>query len=219
MPITEELYALGNAARRLNDGSEQLNGLIARIDVLLAKLGIGMDYVHPRPLAENVSYDRDGKRVIELAYVGYCRIGKQFGLAIKTVKVLESKAALAGGVPGEFVPLLQAPRRLRYAAVDVLPELVAGLSTQVEEVAGAMERRCATAEALARRLEELAGAPPSGEVQRAAQAASSHGRPTVEMQQVAMAPTIAPAPTTSGRPTVPYLDGEPPPPSGRGRAR
>ena len=183
MPITQELHALGQAARRLNDGSEQLNALIARIDALHGRLMIGMDYVHPRPLAESVTYDRDGKRAIEMAYLAYCRIGKVYALAIKTVKVHESKRALATESPGEFVPVLQAPRRLRYAAIDVLPELVAGLSAQVEEVAEAMARRCAVAESLARRLEEMAG--PSADpqvqmqVQQQVQQATSHARPTM----------------------------------------
>jgi hypothetical protein len=183
MPITQELHALGQAARRLNDGSEQLNALIARIDALLARLMIGMDYVHPRPLAESVSYDRDGKRAIEMAYLAYCRIGKVYALAIKTVKVHESKRAMATESPGEFIPVLQAPRRLRYAAVDVLPELVAGLSAQVEEVAEAMARRCAVAESLARRLEEMAGPSADPQVQMQAQMqaqqATSHARPTM----------------------------------------
>lgn len=183
MPITQELHALGQAARRLNDGSEQLNALIARIDALLGRLMIGMDYVHPRPLAESVTYDRDGKRAIEMAYLAYSRIGKVYALAIKTVKVHESKRALATESAGEFVPVLQAPRRLRYAAIDVLPELVAGLSAQVEEVAEAMARRCAVAESLARRLEEMAG--PSADpqvqmqVQQQVQQATSHARPTM----------------------------------------
>lgn len=179
MPITEQLHVLGQAAKRLNDGSEQLNALIARIDALLGRLMIGMDYLHPRPLSESVTYDRDGKRVIEMAYLSYSRIGKAYALAIKTVKVHESKRALANEASGDFMPLLQAPRRLRYAAVDVLPELVAGLSTQVEEVAAAMSRRCAVAESLARRLEEMAGPAPAPEVQHQAQQATSHARPTM----------------------------------------
>lgn len=176
MAINDELYALGNAARRLNDGSEQLNRSIARIDELLGRLMIGIDFFHPRPLAELVTYDREGKRVIELSYLGYCRVQKSYQLAVKTVKVLESKLALATESPGEFVPLLQAPRRLRYAAVDFMPELVTGLSHQVADVAGAMERRCAVADGLARQLEQMVPdsiAPPS-----APAAAGSEGRPT-----------------------------------------
>ena len=198
MPITQELHALGQAAKRLNDGSEELNALIARIDALLGRLMIGMDYLHPRPLSESVSYDRDGKRIIEMAYVAYCRVAKGYTLAIKTVKVHESKRALANETPGDFMPLLQAPRRLRYAAVDVLPELVAGLSAQVEEVAEAMVRRCAVASSLARRLEEMAGPAPPVEVQRTAETATSHARPTRPYLSEGDAPMT---PATARRPT------------------
>lgn len=159
MTINDELQALGHAARRLNDGSEQLNRLIAKIDELLGRLMIGIDFFHPRPLSEHVSYDREGKRVIELSYLGYCRVQKSYQLAVKSVKVMEGKLAMATEAPGEFVPLLQAPRRLRYCAVDLMPELVTGLSQSVAEVAGAMERRCATAEALARQLEQMVPPP------------------------------------------------------------
>jgi hypothetical protein len=190
MTINDELHALGNAARRLNDGSEQLNRLIARIDELLGRLMIGIDFFHPRPLSEHVSYDREGKRVIELSYLGYCRVQKSYQLAVKTVKVMESKLAMATESPGEFVPLLQAPRRLRYCAVDVMPELVTGLSHQVEEVAGAMERRCATAQALAHELEQMV--PP----------------PETVPYTTKTAPPVAPS---EGRPTRPYmLEGDAP---------
>jgi hypothetical protein len=156
MAITDELQRLGNSAQRLNVGSDQLNRLIERIDELLSQLMIGLDYVYPRPIDEMTSADHNGKRVIELSYVGYLRTSKNYHLAIKTVKVLESKLAVATQNPGEIIPLLAAPRRLRYAAVDVLPEVVSGLAAQVDEMVGSLERRCRTAETLVRNLEQIA---------------------------------------------------------------
>ena len=180
MAITEELYRLGASARLLNDGSEQLNRNIAAIDQLLGRLMIGLDYVHRRPLAETVTVDRDGKRVIELAYLAYLKVDRGYHLAIKTVKVMESKRALANETPGAILPLLSAPRRLRYAAVDLLPELVAGLAGQVEEMLSAMHRRCETASALVRHLEQIAEGPaPAQEVDAAASSATSHRRQTM----------------------------------------
>ncbi|MCA9705686.1 MAG: hypothetical protein KDK70_07555 [Myxococcales bacterium] len=155
MAITEELVRLGNSARRLNRGSDQLNHLIERIDELLSELNVGLDYIHPRPIDESTSVDHNGKRVIELSYVGYLRTQRNYHLAIKTVKVLESKLSLATQTPGDVVALLAAPRRLRYAAVDVLPEVVSGLAAQVDEMVGSLERRCATAESLVRNLEQI----------------------------------------------------------------
>lgn len=155
MAITEELVHLGNSARRLNRGSDQLNHLIERIDELLSELNVGLDYVFPRPIDESTTADHNGKRVIELSYVGYMRTQRNYHLAIKTVKVLESKLSLATQTPGDVVALLAAPRRLRYAAVDVLPEVVSGLAAQVDEMVGSLERRCRTAESLMRNLEQV----------------------------------------------------------------
>ena len=119
MAITDELQRLGNSAQRLNAGSDQLNRMIERIDELLSQLMIGLDYVYPRPIDEATSADHNGKRVIELSYVGYLRTSRNYHLAIKTVKVLESKLAVATQNPGEIIPLLAAPRRLR-AGLDGL---------------------------------------------------------------------------------------------------
>ncbi len=159
MPITDKLFRLGSAARQLNDGSDQLNRLVSEIDQVLGRLMIGLDYVHPRPLHELVAIDGDGKRVTELAFVGYLKVQGGYHLAIKTVKVLEAKSQAATEQPGALAPLLSAPRRLRHAAVDLLPEVVSGLAAQVDEVVGSMERRCATAKAL---LDHLHGVEDSG---------------------------------------------------------
>ena len=179
MPITEELYRLGNSARRLNDGSDELNKMIAAIDDLLSRLMIGLDYVHPRPLTETTTYDQTGKRSIEIAYVGYLKVKGSYHLAIKSVKVLESKTAYATESPGVVCDLLQAPRRLRYTAVDLLPEVVTGLAEQVEDMLGAMERRCQIASHLLRNLEHIAGQANDAEVEKAAQSATSHRRQTL----------------------------------------
>ena len=85
--MNERLNQLGQAARRLNEGSDQLNTLIASIDKALGRLMIGMDYVHPRPLQEAMALSRDGKRVIELSFLGYLRIQGEYHLVIKTVKI------------------------------------------------------------------------------------------------------------------------------------
>lgn len=180
MPITQELYRLGNSARRLNDSSDQLNRSLAAIDGLLGRLMIGLDYVHPRPLAEHVTFDHAGKRVIELCYVGYFRVKGDYHLAIKTVKVLESKLQMATQTPGEIKALLEAPRQLRYRAVDLLPEVVAGLAEQVDDMLANMDRRRQIAEGLVAHLEQIAGGPlPEADVAQAAQSATSHRRPTV----------------------------------------
>jgi hypothetical protein len=152
MAITERLVALGQGAKRLNDGSDRLNRLISEIDKALARLNIGMDYTHPRPLTERSSTDDAGKRTIELGYLGYLPIRGRYHLVIKTVKIMEDKAAMATQAPVEITPLLTAPRALRHAAGDVLPDLVDAISSEIHELVDQVERRCETAQNL---LEEL----------------------------------------------------------------
>lgn len=157
MSITDELHRLGNSARRLNAGSDSLNEAIQQIDKLLGRLNVGLDYVHPRPLAETTRVDHSGKRVIDLVYVAYLKVDRSYHLAIRTTKVLESRLQLATQTPGKDVKLLNAPRPVRFAAVDMLPEVVEGLATQVDEMVAAMERRQKTADSLLRNLEAIAG--------------------------------------------------------------
>lgn len=178
MAITHELHRLGLSTRRLNDGSEQLNQMIAAIDGLLERLMIGLDFVLPRPLAEYTSYDAQGKRVIELSYLGYLKVQRGYHLAVKTTKIVESRLAMANETPGQVIALLEAPRRLRYAAVDMLPELVAGLAEQVEDMVSSMERRCQIAHGLLQNLERIAGPADASRVVPAAEAATSHRRQT-----------------------------------------
>lgn len=170
MAITERLVALGQGAKRLNDGSDRLNRLISEIDKALGRLNIGMEYTHPRPLAENSTTDPGGKRTIELAYLGYLAVRGQYHLVIKTVKIMEDKAAMANQTPGSVIPLLTAPRALRHAAVDVLPDLVDAISSQIHELVNQVERRCETAQSLLEELRDL----------EAAAASASGSRPVAD---------------------------------------
>lgn len=203
MAINKDLERLGDSAERLNAGSDQLNQLIERIDRALGRLAIGLALFMQRPLAEHTSFDHSGKRVIELSYLGYCKVHRNYHLVIKTVKVLESKLAVTTESPGTVVPLLAAPRHLRYAAVDVLPELVGGLAAQVEEMVAAMDRRQATAAKLLEHLEEIAGA-----VGPAAASVSGAWQPPPEAAGRDAHAAVEPVP---GRPPDPHAAPSPDP--------
>jgi hypothetical protein len=165
--ITEQLFQLGQAARRLNDGSVQLDRCLAEIDRALGRLMLGLEVQLARPIAEIVHVDRDGKRIIEVSYLGYLRFtgtgsgtaqaGSGFHLGVRTVKVLEGRRVPEGEQTPQITPLLEAPRAIRHAAVDHLGELVAGLAAQVDEMVEHIERRQALAAAI---LAELGGAKP-----------------------------------------------------------
>lgn len=149
MGVTEELYRLGQAARRLNDGSDRLDRTLSEIDAALGRLMLGFEYQLPRPIVETVHHDSAGKRVIEVSYLGFLRLEDdaatgELHVGVKTLKILEGRRS-DGEQPGRMVPLLEAPRAIRHAAVDHLAALVAGLAAQVDEMVGHIERRNAIA--------------------------------------------------------------------------
>jgi hypothetical protein len=93
---------------------------------------------------------------------------------------MESRVMSATEQAGDVVVLLKAPRRLRYAAVDMLPELVSGLADQAEDMVTHMQRRCQIASGLISHLEQVAGGPlPPDQVARAAVSATSHRKQTI----------------------------------------
>jgi hypothetical protein len=153
MGVTEELYKLGQSARRLNDGSDVLDRSLAEIDRALARFTLGFEFQLPRPIAEQAHQARDGKRIIEVSYLGYMRLEPvdgatpEYHLAVKTIKVFEGRST-DGEQPGRVIPLLEAPRAVRHAAVDHLAMLVAGLAGQVDEMVTHIERRNAIATAI-----------------------------------------------------------------------
>jgi hypothetical protein len=171
--ITEQLFQLGQAARRLNDGSARLDRCLAEIDRALGRLMLGLEFQLARPIAEIVHVDRDGKRIIEVSYLGYLRFagtgprvgtesgseraGAGFHLGVRTLKVLEGRRVPEGEHTPQVTALLEAPRAIRHAAVDHLGELVAGLAAQVDEMVEHIERRQALAEAI---LDDLGGPKP-----------------------------------------------------------
>jgi hypothetical protein len=161
--ITDQLYRLGHSARRLNDGADRLDRSLVEVDRALARLLLGFEYQLPRPIAEIVHHDRDGKRIIEVHYLGYVRFAEHeddpgsFHLGVRTVKVFEGRHAPEGEPPPRITPLLEAPRSVRHAAVDHLAELVGGLAVQVEEMVQHIERREALAEAILGQLDAPKG--------------------------------------------------------------
>lgn len=141
MPITEELTKLGNTVRRLNDGADELVREIQAIEATLRDLALPFDYLHPRPLEETARVGPGGKRVIEVVYLGVMPCRGRRRLAIKMVKILESKAAVASQSGGAVMPLLDAPRGLLHAAAELLGEVVRGIGKQLDELAEQVDRR------------------------------------------------------------------------------
>ena len=94
--------------------------------------------------------------------MAYARIKGRFRLVYRPVKILESRRDSALQSPGERIPLMDAPRRVRHLAVDHLPDLVGGLSQVVDEVVQELDRRQDLASNVLSQLENmLAGSSPA----------------------------------------------------------
>ena len=141
MPITEELTMLGNSVRRLNEGTDELVRGIQAIEATLRDLALPFDYLHPRPLEETARIGPGGKRVIEVVYLGVLPCRGRRRLAVKMVKIVESKAAIASQSGGAVMPLLDAPRGLLHAATDLLVEVVQGIRKQLDELGDEVDQR------------------------------------------------------------------------------
>jgi len=155
MSITDGIYQLGHAARRLNNGSDVLNETLKQIDEVLGRLNIGMEFTLPRPLHEDTTVGSDGKRVILVGFLAYARFKGRFRLVYRSVKILESRRDSAMQSPGDKVPLMEAPRRIRHLAVDQLPDLVGGLSASVDSVLNQLDRRQSLAQNVLSQLEGM----------------------------------------------------------------
>lgn len=164
MHTQDELSKLGVIARRLHAGADRLDQTLTRIDAALQALHLNIEYTHPRPVCERTTRDGKGKRVIEISFLGLLRLGQRHGLAIKTVKVLESRRAAATEQPGRVSPLLVAPRPIRHAAVDILPALVSGVTSEMSAIIEHLSRRSDVADKLLVQLvaasEPTVGMPP-----------------------------------------------------------
>ena len=148
MHTQDELTRLGVIAQRLHAGADRLDQTLTRIDAALQALHLNITYTHPRPVSERTTRDGKGKRVIEISFLGLLPLGRRHGLAIKTVKVLESRRAAATEQPGKISPLLVAPRSIRHAAVDMLPALVSGVTSEMSAIIEHLSRRSDVAEQL-----------------------------------------------------------------------
>jgi len=123
---------LSEVASALNEVSDSLGQQIAELDSALKKLNLGVTvWVPLRAGVENNAYSYEG--------LGYAKVGGKWGVALRTFYQICDE-------PEEAEEWLfnDAPRRLRLAAIENIPELLEKLSQQAEETT--QEIRCKVAE-------------------------------------------------------------------------
>lgn len=127
-------------AKQINDKSNAINKTISTINEKLARLNFGIEAWLDKPWSALSSSTRDqGKaRIRDVSYLGYDRLGDKWQLAIKHVEeeitLDEDGDECIEQLNPEYVPLLQASRDLRLAALKKLPELLDDLKSRGQNI-------------------------------------------------------------------------------------
>ncbi len=130
-----------------------MQSILESLENALNALNLEFRFVHPHPIEERLFNGPAGKRIIELRFLCYARVGGHYRLGIKSLKVLESKQSMATERPGQIIPIADAPTDLRHRAIDYLPALIDGLTEEVERAATELSMQCERIEWIASDLE------------------------------------------------------------------
>ena len=144
-PILDSLRSLSEASAELATKTEELNGVLLRVEKQLAEARVGV----------SIWLD-DGRRLVDETprqagrstgwAVGYAKVGGDWHLAAKRVSVRETSKT---GNPqddyiefedaGEPVALVKAPRSVRVEAAALLEKVVTELTAKVRRFVGNIE--------------------------------------------------------------------------------
>lgn|SRR5262245_1061994 len=129
------------AASRLNEESNSVNTLLAKIEGQLVSANAGIEtWLTGQPLS---SSDASGSTEGETAWteqcLGFAKLNGKWCLAVKSIRVVSGFFEGDTNCPytnkyvnNSPVPLAQAPRALRIAALELLPELIKQLTEETE---------------------------------------------------------------------------------------
>jgi hypothetical protein len=147
---------LSSVASDLNTVSDELGKSIAEIDGALKKLNLGVSvWVVIKGGEDGPSYWSDD--------IGYSKIDGKWGIALRTVR---------GSYPEdeervEAWLFSDAPRPMRLAAIEKLPEMLKKLSEEAARTTEKIRNSLAEAQAVAAAVKGAAGAPQIGKLRNA----------------------------------------------------
>jgi hypothetical protein len=144
-----KISELAPLAQKLNEKTDQINSTISTLNEKLGKLNLGIEvwldsgepYPH-EPLESEAWSDEGSIRSRSLSYLGYCRLGDKWQLAVKDVveehTIVEGEDCYEEVNPG-YTSLLQASRSLRLAALEKIPRLLDKLKKMGQDVLNTVE--------------------------------------------------------------------------------
>jgi hypothetical protein len=152
-----EMRALGaftqiaDAAGVLNSVSDQLQQPVAIVEAALKRLNVGIETWIAFSRADDEDHDH-----VWLDEIGYGKLGGKWGVAIR-----QGHGDSCGDweYTGQWL-FAEAPRALRLASIDKLPELLERLAAEAKKTADELNEKLAAATQIAKAIERLAADAP-----------------------------------------------------------
>jgi hypothetical protein len=143
--IQTHFQALSSAATSLNAASDELTKTVDVLDEALRKLNIGLT------LWVTISTWSEEERAGE-DQIGYCKVSGKWGIALRYIWGFH--AASLDEVDGLWL-FNEAPRDLRLAGVDKIPELIEALGKEASETTKQVQEKTKRVRELASVIEKL----------------------------------------------------------------
>ncbi len=147
--LQTHFQALSSAATSLNTASDELTKTVGVLDEALRKLNIGLT------IWVTISAWSEEERAGE-DQIGYCKVSGKWGIALRYIWGLH---ALSLDEVDGLWPFNEAPRDLRLAGVDKIPELMEALGKEASETAKRVQEKTKQVRELASVIEKLAVEP------------------------------------------------------------
>jgi hypothetical protein len=144
--VKDALMMLDNAARDLNDASDEMNAHVAAIDAALKSLGCGV--------AAWVTLSAGDKEAADAAtrQLGYAKVNGRWCVALRQARGVRGSV----GYSEDVWPFTEAARWMRADSVHRLPDLLDALLRNVREMTERMRTKSELAKAFADAVAPLA---------------------------------------------------------------
>ena len=146
--FASKLAALDTTAARLNKASNSINDSILTVENFVAGLGVGLEvWLRTAVTKGDAEGSPRGESVWSEQRLGYSRLNGKWCLALKWFRVHTGFFEGDTNCPyqneysdGEAIPLTQASREARIAALGLLPDLVSELNAAAETALEKIEK-------------------------------------------------------------------------------
>ena len=146
--VTELLPSLAATAANLNEASKELAEVVERLDGALQRLNLGVT-----AWVQVNGYPFPGKSTFWSEELGYSRIGRKWGLALRRI---EGDYQLEEFEKLEEWPFNEAPRDLRISAIEKIPKLLKKLDQEAKETVEEISESIDVAVPIVKVIEESA---------------------------------------------------------------